>query len=111
MRNVITWYTSTTKIGIMSKIGKSAKKSMLSMYAVLGLKSPSHTGAIQIYAIMNIVLRRYDSVKINVIAYIAHLSLMTCLFKVLELFIYFDTSKVLTIRPIVILKKMNEFKL
>jgi len=95
----------------MSKIGKSAKKSMLSMYAVLGLKPPSHTGAIQIYAIMNIVLRRYDSVKINVIAYIAHLSLITYLFKVLELFIYFDTSKVLTIRPIVILKKMNEFKL
>jgi len=98
-------------MGITSKIGKSDKKSKSFEYAFFGLKSESHGEAIQIYAIKNIPLIRYEIVKIDVMAYIAHLSFMTCLLKVFEFFIYFYTSKVLTIRPIVRLRKMIEFKL
>jgi len=44
-----------------------------------------------------------------VIAYIAHLSLMTCLLKVLELLIRFVTTIVLTTKPMVMTKKIREF--
>jgi hypothetical protein len=75
----------------------------------LGLKPPSHTGASQSYEIKNIVLSKYESVKMMVIAYIAHLSLMTCLLRVLELLIRLVTTIVLTTKPMVMTKKIREF--
>lgn len=63
----------------------------------------------QNYEIKNIVLSRYESVKMIVIVYIAHLFLMICFLRVFELLIRFITITVLTTKLMVMTKKIREF--